>query len=916
MEKFLVIDGNSILNRAFYGLEGTRMTATDGMPTNAIYGFLNIYYMICEKFNPDYVAVAFDLKAPTFRHEMYEEYKATRKGMPDELRVQMPVMKDILRAMNITIFELEGYEADDVLGTISTMNDKIGKIETYILTGDRDSYQLVSNNTSIIFPSNKAGKTDYTVYTSELLMEEKAIVPKQIIDIKSLMGDASDNIPGVKGIGEKTAYTLIEKYETLDNIYANIETLDASPKIIEKLVNDREMAYTSFELATIKTDVPLDLVYDNTRICDINSEELYKIFKKLGFQKFLSRYDFSNVSVEAEVNEVRIPKKNLGIKETIIVNGNNIYKYIKEIEEVIQEEKLSYILNVIDSDDSFTSILGLEEKYIFAIYSNNKNKSYIMDMENIANNSDFNINDLLENFAKSNSTKLGYNIKQDIRYIFNTICDEVSKFSYDLLIASYLLNPSNNHKFDVIMDELYGVELSVAEKTKKSEQISLFEEEKELLEETDINNINISLKGIYESKEIMEEKLKSNDMLSLFEDVEIPLVETLASMEHYGMYVDIQKLNDFDKEISGRIKELEDSIYEYAGEEFNINSTQQLGVILFDNLKLPTKKKNKTGYSTDKDVLDSLEEAHPIIPLIIEYRQTMKLKTTYVDGLRNTIREDSRIHTTFTQTVTTTGRLSSIEPNLQNIPIRLELGSKIRSFFTAETGRKIVGADYSQIELRVLSHISKDKVMQEAFQNGIDIHKVTASQVFNMPLDEVTKEMRSKAKAVNFGIVYGISEFGLSKNVGVSWKEAKEYMDTYLSKYHGIRQFMEDIVKEAKEEGYVTTLFGRRRYITELKSKNKNTIQFGERVAMNTPIQGTAADIIKVAMNSLYKNLKESNLKSKLIMQVHDELIVDTYEDELDKVKEIMHNAMENVIKLDVPLEIDLNVGNSWYDAK
>lgn len=926
MEKFLVIDGNSIMNRAFYGLAGARMTTSEGLHTNAIFGFLNIYYMIMDKFDPDYVGVAFDLKAPTFRHKMYDEYKGTRKGMPDELREQMPIIKDVLKAMNIPIFEIEGYEADDILGTIASLNEKNteNKIFTYILTGDRDSYQLISNNTSIIYPTTKMGKTDYIVYTPELLMEEKGIEPYQVVDVKSLMGDSSDNIPGVKGIGEKTAYTLIHKYTTLENIYSKINELDASAKIVEKLKNDEEMARLSYTLAKINIEVPISLDYDANRVTDVNKEELYPLFKKLAFNKFLSKYDFDGVESKVTNNNSNNTSISISKENIKLITKQNYNENIQVLDKVLNNEQISYILNINYENQAFSSILKIEDKSFFSIYSKDEDICYILNLDTWDINDDIdkdNIYNYFNKFANSSVKKLGYNIKQDQRFFFSNICDQISNFSYDLLIACYLLDSTRNYKFEGIMEELYGIILDFNAEEKKDVQLSLFDNEEETkqneqIDENKLLSIALATKGIYMSKDIMDERLKEAQMTNLMYNIEMPLSETLANMETVGMYVNREKLEEFGVEISARIEELEKEIYNLAGEEFNINSTQQLGVILFDKLHLPCKKKTKTGYSTNKEVLEALEEYHEIIPLIMEYRQTMKLKSTYVDGLEATIKDDSRIHTTFMQTVTSTGRLSSVEPNLQNIPIRLELGSKIRTFFTAPEGKCIVDADYSQIELRVLSHISKDETMQYAFNNGIDVHKVTASQVFNVSLDEVTKKMRSQAKAVNFGIVYGISEFGLAKNVGTSWREAKEYIETYLEKYHGIREFMSNIVKEAKEKGYVTTLFGRRRYIPELKNKNKNMIQFGERIAMNTPIQGTAADIIKIAMNNLYKSLKEHNLKSKLVMQVHDELLVETYNDELEIVKKLLSEAMENVIKLDIPLDIDLNVGNSWYEAK
>ncbi len=919
MKKFLIIDGNSILNRAFYGLNANMTSTYAGIHTNAIYGFLNIYWMIEKETNPDYVAVSFDLRAPTFRHKMYADYKGTRKGMPDELREQLPVMKEILSAMNIPILELEGYEADDILGTVANENSK-NKVFTYVLTGDKDSLQLISKTTSIIIPTTRFGKTEYTIYTPEVLMEKQGIEPYQVIHIKSLMGDTSDNIPGVKGIGEKTAYALIQKYTTLENIYNSIDTLDVTKKVKEKLVTDKQMAFLSQKLATIDINAPISIDYDMCEKSDADLKKLYRLFKKLEFNKFMSKYDFS--SVVSSVDKLEEQNENnvvydLTVENVLIIDKDNINEYKNDIYDAFNEEKISYILNGI-SQENFTPNIYLENKKIFGIYSNLKNTIYIIDLASLVS-INFNIDELLKKFASSSCTKLGYNIKQDILYLFNNICDNINGFSYDIMIAYYLMDSTRgNYLMDFILSNLFNVEIS-KNSSKKVKQLSLFEQEEEekFLEDDEISNITKYLKGIFLSYDIVYQKLKEFGMVKLFDEIEMPLVETLASMEKCGMYIDIDSLNKFDIDITNSIKNLEASIFELAGEEFNINSPSQLGTILFEKLKLPTKKKNKTGYSTDKTVLESLSEEHPIIDKILEYRQVMKLKSTYVDSLRDKIKSDGRIHTTFTQTITATGRLSSIEPNLQNIPVRMELGRKIRSFFTAEgDDRILLDSDYSQIELRVLSHISGDENMIDAFKNNIDIHKVTASQVFNVPIDEVTPTMRTHAKAVNFGIVYGISEFGLAKNISSSRKEAKMYIDMYLEKYNKIRDFMENIVHDANETGYVSTIFGRRRYIPELKNKNKNIVLFGERVAMNTPIQGSAADIIKLAMNKIYRLLKQNNLKSKLIMQVHDELIIEAYKEEIDVVKQIMKDTMENIVELKVPLNVDINIGKSWYDAK
>ena len=912
-KKFLVIDGNSIMNRAYYGLMRLNMTSSVlNIHTNALYAFLNIYWMTLDRFKPDFVVVSFDLKAPTFRHEMYKEYKGTRHAMPDELKEQMPVIKEILQAMNVPIIEKEGYEADDILGTIAKKNEK-NNIFTYILTGDRDSFQLISDLTSVIMPSNKSGKTEYNIYNPEKLNEKYGIKPCQVIEVKALMGDASDNIPGVKGVGEKTAYSLIQKYDNIKNIYDNIDSIDITSKVKEKLLNDKDMANLSHTLATIDVNVPIELDYDKAVLTDINKEKVYILFKKLEFNKFLNKFDFSDISVNDNETESEKPTINTNVKQAIIIDESNLVDYLEKLESTFLLDKISYMFNI--SSKNISSNIKMDDKNYIAVYNNLEDEIYILNIDNINKDT---LTNILIKFVQSNCIKLGYNIKQDLLYILNNISDSIKGFNYDLMIAYYLLNSNSNHYYiwDILKD-LFNISLNI--NTKKEEiQMSLFDSidnNKNFLNEEEIDTISSYLKGIFYSYDIVTKKLKNLDMLSLFNDIEMPLVETLASMEKTGMYIDKEKLNEFDIEITKNIKELEDSIYKLAGEEFNINSTQQLGSILFEKLGLPTVKKTKTGYSTDKDVLEKLEDKHEIISKLLEYRKLNKLKTTYVDSLKCKIDTDGRIHTTFMQTVTTTGRLSSVEPNLQNIPIKLELGKKIRSFFVGEGNRNIMDADYSQIELRVLADIANDNVMIDSFKKGIDIHKTTASQVFEVPLDEVTNEMRSHAKAVNFGIVYGISGFGLAKNISTTRKKATEYINKYLEKYNGIHEFMDNIVKKAEEAGYVTTLFKRRRYIPELKEKNRNVVEFGKRIAMNTPIQGTAADIIKIAMNRIYRALKEKKLASKLIMQVHDELIIEVIPEEEDIVKKIMYEEMEHVISLKVPLVIDLNVGKSWYDA-
>lgn len=925
MKSFLIIDGNSILNRAFYGVNARMTSKIAGIHTNAIYGFLNIFWMIQEKIKSDYVAVCFDLSAPTFRHKMYEDYKGTRKGMPDELREQLPVMKEVLSALNIPVLELEGFEADDLLGTVSAINTKNG-IFTYILTGDRDSFQLISESTSVILPKSGMGKTEYSIYDTALLMENYGISPIQVIEVKALMGDSSDNIPGVKGVGEKTAYQLIQKYDNIDNIYKLLDEdkLDVTPKVKEKLSIGKDSAYMSKTLATIILDANINLDYEKCMVSDINKEATYEIFKRLEFKKFLDKFDFSDID-EEKINQnvmTNESKNYIEFKDasnTIIINNDNIDNFICNMENILNVENISYIYNN-PSLNYFLVHLGILNEFL-SIYINNTDTLYIIELGNIKNKDQKNYNKVIDLFLNSSSNKIGYNIKQDIRYFFN-FSNDIKRFNKDIMIYYYLLDATRQeYLLEYILNDIFGIMLEENKEDKKTvKQLSFFDslEEKttNFLSEMEISNISKATKAIFLASGHLLKKLEEEGMLRLYNEIEMPLVTTLASMEHTGMHVDKDKIKSFDIMISEKIEELTRKIYELAEEEFNINSTKQLGIILFEKLGLKGARKTKTGYSTDKEVLEGLESQHEIIPLLLEYRTLAKLKSTYVDSLASKIESDNRIHTTFMQTVTATGRLSSVEPNLQNIPIRQEIGGKIREFFTAEDEYMIIDADYSQIELRMLADISKDQTMIDAFNSNEDIHTITASKVFNVRPEEVTPELRRRAKAVNFGIVYGISEYGLAKNINSSSKEAKEYIQMYLEKYSKIADFMKDIVDKSKRLGYVSTIFGRRRYIKEFQSKNKNIIKFGERVAMNTPIQGSAADIIKLAMNRIYNRLKENNLKSKLIMQVHDELLIECPICEVDMASKILKEEMENVIKLSVPLTVDLNVGKNWYEAK
>lgn len=903
--RFLIIDGNSIINRAFYGIR--ILTTKDGTYTNAAYGFLNIYYMMLEKLNPTHVAVTFDVSKPTFRHEMYSEYKAGRRSMPDELRPQIPLMKDILRAMNVTILELEGYEADDILGTVAKNNSKRG-VKTYILTGDRDSFQLIDENTSVVMPTTKMGKTEYAIYTPEKLKETYNIEPKQIIDMKALMGDKSDNIPGVPLVGEKTATTLLESYNTLDYIYENVDIIDVSEKLRERLKENKDMAYLSYKLATINTNVPIVLDYDEFKIRDVNLPELSQLFIRLAFKKFLDRYikdeDITNLQTDASV---KFYKKLSNTKFIIL-------KDIGKIEHVFSRGA-DVVFTYIDSDFSYDK---LRNKLLFYVEGN----IYIIELAPCV------LKSVLKAFCESSNIKIGYNTKKLLKLYFDQGYTNPIGFKQDVMIAYYLINSTdNNYSITNIVYNLLDIafpELEI-EKTKKATQTSLFDmldtpqtEEKKLeLNDTDKKYIFTYLNGILESSKILNNKLEELKLISLYNDIEIPLIETLANIESNGMYLDVNKLKDFCIYLDTHIDELTNKIYELAGEEFNINSPGQLGNILFEKLQLPCLKKTKTSYSTDKEVLEAIEDKHDIIPLVLEYRSLSKLKSTYGEGLLSCVDKDCRIHTTFMQAVTATGRLSSVEPNLQNIPVRTEIGGKIRECFTTSSSdTKLIDADYSQIELRVLADMANDTNMIKAFVEDADIHALTASEVFKVPFSEVTKEMRSKAKAVNFGIVYGISDYGLSKSINSTKAEAKEYIANYLEHYKGIAQFMKDAIKQGEASGFVSTKFGRIRSVPELKSSNYNTRGFGERVAMNMPIQGTAADIMKIAMNNLYNKFKENNLKSKIVMQVHDELIVEAALDEVETVREYMKESMENAASLQVPLAIDINVGNSWIEAK
>lgn len=847
--KLLILDGNSIVNRAFYGVR--MLNAPDGMPTNGVYGFLSILRKLLDEEKPEAVCVAFDLKAPTFRHLRYEGYKAQRKGMPEELAVQMPILKQVLDAMGILRLELEGFEADDLLGTVAAKCENNGW-ECRIVTGDKDSFQLISETTHVCHVKSRMGQTTTTEYTPELFFEEYGFEPKCIIDLKALMGDASDNIPGVPGVGEKTAMALVQKYKHLETIYAELDTLDVKEGMRKKLREGKDSAFLSFELATIHTDAPIEFSPEDAVWHEDYRPELYDLFKKLGFNKFIEKWGISeNTESAATARLEHLP-------------------YIEDasFDDIMDAVKAADIIAV-SPDLSFDSLEICDGKAVYLARWTALGDDYTR----------------LTSYVFSDKVrKTGHNVKDIMTQLISEKLP-LDGFVYDTALAGYLLDATaGDYGLGRMSIGYCGVELGGAE-------------------------------AVYRLREATEKKLAQLGMTKLFYDIEMPLCRVLADMQEQGFLIDRAALSSFGESLTGTIAELERAIYDQSGCEFNINSPKQLGEVLFDKLMLPAGKKTKTGWSTNADVLEKLRGKHPIVQMVLDYRMLTKLKSTYADGLLKLIDSDGRIRTKFQMTVTATGRLSSTDPNLQNIPIRKELGSHIREMFIASKGNVLVDADYSQIELRLLAHISGDKHMQEAFLSGEDIHAVTASQVFNTPLGEVTSLQRSRAKAVNFGIVYGISAWSLAQDIGVMQAEAKAYMDAYLNKYDGVREYMKSVVENAKCDGYVETLYARRRYLPEIKSSNFNTRSFGERVALNMPIQGTAADIIKLAMVNVYNRLNAEGLKAKLILQVHDELICECPEDEAQTVANILREEMSGAAQLSVPLTVDVKIGHSWAEA-
>ena len=869
-EKIVLIDGHSILNRAFYGVPD--LTNSEGLHTNAVYGFLNIMFKILDEEKPEYLTVTFDVHAPTFRHEMYADYKGTRKPMAEELRQQVPVIKDVLRAMDIEIIEQAGLEADDLLGTISCMCEPKG-MDVSIISGDRDTLQLATEHVKIRIPKTKQGKTEVEDYNAADVKERYGVTPKEFIDVKALMGDASDNIPGVPGVGEKTATKIIQDYQTIENAYEHADELKP-PRASKNLKEYWEQAKMSKVLATINTHADIEFDIEKARHGNPYTKEAHELFKRLQFKNMLSRFD-----VEASANEIEKAFREVTDKE--------------EIRKIFAEAAKAGRAGAAVSKDPgnvlplFAHPSGFGR--IAIAYGKDKICSIPCGMDT---DMDFLFSELSELAGKVECFAM-CGLKEYLSYHPGAKKEN----SFDVIVAAYLLNPL---KSDYDHEDV------------AREQLNLLIDEKA----DDAAKACYEAYTAYAAAPILEEKLREQEMDRLFFDIEMPLVFTLFDMEQAGVKVEAEALKVYGDQLGSRIVELEKEIYGLAGEEFNINSPKQLGVILFEKLGMPHAKKTKTGYSTAADVLDKLAPDHPIVAKILEYRQLTKLKSTYADGLAVYIGKDGRIHGKFNQTVTATGRLSSTEPNLQNIPVRMELGRLIRKVFVPKEGCVFVDADYSQIELRILAHCSGDEQLIQAYREARDIHRMTASQVFHTPFDEVTDLQRRNAKAVNFGIVYGISSFGLSQDLSITRKEAAQYIEHYFETYPGIKKFLDDSVAHAKEKGYAVTLFGRRRPVPELKSSNFMQRNFGERVAMNAPIQGTAADIIKIAMIGVNEELKKRNMKSRLILQVHDELLIEAEGSEVDEVKAILKDKMENAADLSVPLIADMHTGKNWYEAK
>jgi DNA polymerase-1 len=887
-KKIMIIDGSSLLHRAFYALP--LLTTKSGLYTNGVYGFLTMFYKITEQYEPDYIGVAFDKKGPTFRHKKYVEYKGTRQSTPSELSQQFPMIKEILSYMNIPTLEMQEYEADDIAGTLAKIGENEA-LEVILVTGDKDYLQLTTDKTKVLL--TKKGITEIEAYDRNRIKEEYGIEPKQFIDLKGLMGDKSDNIPGVPGIGEKTGLKLIQEYGSIQNIYENIDKISGK-KLKENLIENENLAYISRTLGEIITNVPLNMELEDFKATTPEWIKLKNIYEELEFKSLLNK-------IPSEFKE-----KTQKVKFDYSCRELKPSEFGELVNDIKTEEKFCFKFIINNLNYIENEIIGI------GIKTPRGMTNYI----DLLQYTDEFTNYFKEIFENSQIAKIGHDLKVDIVQLFR-LNIALKNFTFDSMIAQYLLNPSQaNYSINNLSEEyfdVYGIQSEDVFGKGKG-----LKKARDLDKEDVMKYLSFIFESVFKLEPIMMEKIIEQRMENLYTEVELPLAEVLANMEFIGFKIDTNELKILGKEYDEEIDSLTKEIYELAGSTFNINSPKQIGEILFEKLMLPVIKKTKTGYSTDVEVMEKLKDQHPIVEKILRYRQIVKLKSTYIDGLLSLINsKTNRIHSSFNQTIASTGRISSTEPNLQNIPIRTEDGRKIRKAFIAESPNfRLLDGDYSQIELRVLAHISNDPKMKDAFVSGEDIHRKTASEVFHVEKEDVTSDLRYRAKAVNFGIVYGISDFGLSRDLNIPRKEAKEYIENYFKNFQMVKKYMEDIVSEGKKNGYVETILHRRRYIPELNSKNYNVRSFGERIALNTPIQGSAADIIKMSMVRVYNDLRDRNLRSRLILTVHDELILEVHKDEIDEVNKLVKNIMENAISLTIPLKVDFKIGDSWYDTK
>lgn len=891
--KLVLVDGHSILNRAFFGIPD--LTNSEGLHTNAVYGFLNILFKILDEEQPDYLTVAFDVHAPTFRHKMYDAYKGTRKPMAEELRQQVPLMKEMLTAMGVTIVEKEGYEADDLLGTIAKQSEAQG-LEVSIVSGDRDLLQLASDHIKIRIPKTKRTGTEIEDYLAKDVVEKYQVTPLQFIDVKALMGDSADNIPGVPGIGEKTATALIVSYGSIENAHDHLEEIKPN-RAKQNLSEHYDMAQMSKELATIEIHAPIEYSLEDAKLGNLFTEEAYLMCKRLEFKNMLSRFDidapknlaeehFTFVTDKKQISDIFKKAKKAGHIGCCLLPGEGIITEQLSLFEQPKEQQVIEGMSIAFSEE---------------------------DIYYLSAGTEVSAEELLEEIRELSGGQTKVSV-MDLKETLKTLPLPENDRYFDASVAAYLLNPlKNDYPYEDLAKDYAG--LMIPSKTDLLGKESPVKA-KQAKPEAFLKYICYMAYIPWKTRDRLLEELNNTGMQTLYDTIELPLVYTLSDMEKEGVHVDAEELKRYGGELAAQIEVLEKEIYEGAGETFNINSPKQLGHILFEKLEMPYGKKTKTGYSTAADVLEKLAVEYPLVSKILEYRQLAKLKSTYADGLANFIEEDGRIHTNFQQTVTATGRLSSTDPNLQNIPIRMELGRMIRKVFLPKDGYVFVDADYSQIELRILAHMSGDEMLIQAYRKAQDIHRMTASQVFHTPFEKVTDLQRRNAKAVNFGIVYGISSFGLSQDLSISKKEAQEYIERYFESYPKIKEFLDGCVEKAKKDGYSVTMFGRRRPLPEISSSNFMQRSFGERIAMNAPIQGTAADIIKIAMNRVHRRLIDEGLKSRLLLQVHDELLIETAPDEVDEVKKILDEEMKGAADLSVELEIDTHTGKNWYEAK